>query len=242
MQNHINRLDEAPFSPARLMEIEADVLFTRDENGRLLRVNEPWPDTARAARMLLTLALSGPARCYFREDIPDEIRREAEKLADREKAPQTPSSPPRYQKEYIRVLGGEKAEHGPCYWMPPLPANPSVAFLCPDNAGPLIQNGFRWLAEELPYVAPCAAVIRDGQAVCVCRSVRKSRFAAEAGIETLPDYRGRGYAGLAAAAWAQAVRQTGKTPLYSTSWENLSSQRVAQKLGLGWYGVSFEIW
>lgn len=242
MQNHINRPDEASFSPAHLMEIEADALFTSDENKRLLRVNEPWPDTAKAARMLLTLALGGPARCYFREDIPDEIIRQVEGMADREEAPQTLASPPKYQKEYVRILGGERAEYGPCYWMPQLPVEADIVYLSEKNIQPFIQNGFSWLAGEIPYNAPCAAVIRDKQAVCVCRSVRISRWAAEAGIETLPDYRGRGYAGQAAAAWAKAVRQLGKIPLYSTSWDNLASQRVAQKLGLRWYGIGCEIW
>ncbi len=242
MRNQRKSLDETDLSPTRLMEIEADVLFTSDKNGRLLRVNEPWPDTARAARMLLTRPLDGPARCYFREDLPDGLIRKIEKIIVREEAPQTLTSPPSYQKEYVRLLGGEKVEYGPCYWMPDLLVEADVVFLSEQNVRPFIQNGFSWLAEEISYVAPCAAVIRDKQAVCICRSVRKSRWASEAGLETLSEHRGRGYAGLAAAAWAQAVRQTGRIPLYSTSWDNLASQRVAQKLGLRWYGVSCEIW
>ncbi len=242
MLNQIKSLGETDLSSVQLMEIEADVLFTSDENGRLLRVNEPWPDSARAARMLLTLPQNGPARCYFREDLPDELIREIEKIAGREEPAQTLTSPPNYQKEYVRLLGGGKVEYGPCYWMPDLPVEADIVFLSEQNVRSFIQNGFSWLAEELPYSAPCAAVIRDGQAVCICRSVRKSRQATEAGVETLPDHRGRGYAGQAAAAWAQAVRQSGRIPLYSTSWDNLASQRVAQKLGLRWYGVSCEIW
>ncbi|MGH2617528.1 MAG: GNAT family N-acetyltransferase, partial [Thermomicrobiales bacterium] len=41
--------------------------------------------------------------------------------------------------------------------------------------------------------------------------------------------------------WAQAVRQEGRIPLYSTSWENLASQAVARKLGLVLYGVDLDI-
>ena len=161
MLNQIKSLGETDLSSVQLMEIEADVLFTSDENGRLLRVNEPWPDSARAARMLLTLPQNGPARCYFREDLPDELIREIEKIAGREEPAQTLTSPPNYQKEYVRLLGGGKVEYGPCYWMPDLPVEADIVFLSEQNVRSFIQNGFSWLAEDLPYSAPSAAVIAE---------------------------------------------------------------------------------
>jgi RimJ/RimL family protein N-acetyltransferase len=54
----------------------------------------------------------------------------------------------------------------------------------------------------------------------------------EAGVETHPAFRGRGHAVAVTAAWAQAVRALGMFSLYSTSWHNRPSQRVAAKLGL----------
>ena len=70
-----------------------------------------------------------------------------------------------------------------------------------------------------------------------CCSVRISPQADEAGVETLEDYRGRGYATNVVAGWAIAVRELGRIPLYSTSWDNVVSQSVAKKLGLILYGV-----
>jgi hypothetical protein len=41
--------------------------------------------------------------------------------------------------------------------------------------------------------------------------------------------------------WARAVRAQGATPFYSTSWDNLASQRVADRLGFLPVGVDFHI-
>ena len=116
-----------------------------------------------------------------------------------------------------------------------------VVFLNQENIQSFLPDAFSWLAQEISYVLPCAAVIQNGQAVTICRSVRISNEAAEAGLETLSVYRGRGYAGLAVMAWARAVRKEGRMPLYSTSWDNIASQQVAKKLGLRWYGVNFSV-
>ena len=116
-----------------------------------------------------------------------------------------------------------------------------VVFLNQENIQSFLPDAFSWLAQEISDVLPCAAVIQNGQAVTICRSVRISNEAAEAGLETLSVYRGRGYAGLAVMAWARAVRKEGRMPLYSTSWDNIASQQVAKKLGLRWYGVNFSV-
>jgi predicted GNAT family acetyltransferase len=56
--------------------------------------------------------------------------------------------------------------------------------------------------------------------------------AAEAGVETREQYRGRGYGSIAVVAWAAAVRQGGRMPLYSAEWENIASRALASRIGL----------
>jgi predicted GNAT family acetyltransferase len=71
--------------------------------------------------------------------------------------------------------------------------------------------------------------------------VRRTARAHEAGVETHPAFRGRGFAVRAVAAWARAVRATGVLPLYSTSWENHGSRGVARRLGLVQLGSDLHV-
>ena len=84
-------------------------------------------------------------------------------------------------------------------------------------------------------------VLHDGKTVSVCCSVRMTPQAHEAGVETHPAFRGRGYAARAVAAWAKTVYEMARVPLYSTSWENEPSRTLAKKLGLIQYGVDLHI-
>ena len=100
-----------------------------------------------------------------------------------------------------------------------------------------LRGPFAWIAEEYTERQPVAAVLQEGEAVAVCCSSGNAPMAAEAGLRTLEAYQRRGYAAAVVAAWAAAVRASGRLPLYSTSWDNLASQGVARKLGLVLYGA-----
>jgi predicted GNAT family acetyltransferase len=76
------------------------------------------------------------------------------------------------------------------------------------------------------------AYLCDERPVSICFSARVSESAAEAGVETAAEFRGRGLAGLVTSDWAAAIRSSGRTPIYSTSWNNSASLAVARKLGL----------
>jgi predicted GNAT family acetyltransferase len=79
--------------------------------------------------------------------------------------------------------------------------------------------------------------VSDGEVVSICHCARLSERGAEAGVWTDEDHRGRGLAAAVTAAWASLLEGSGRVLFYSTSAENVSSQRVAARLGLreiGW--------
>jgi len=81
----------------------------------------------------------------------------------------------------------------------------------------------------------------DGHAVSIGTSVRLTRVAHQDGVDTCRAYRGRGFAPRVVTAWAQAVRDIGRIPLYSTSWQNEASRAVARKLHLICFGSDVHI-
>jgi len=227
-----------------LLDAHARALFTHDARSRLLAVNEPGGVGAPAARLLLCRART----CNlwrFRADLPGALVGELEALCAGEPVGAEFGRAPRYADEYARLLGAHapvrESEAGPAYYFEEC-AEPSgrLLTLTESDAG-LLRGGFEDFADELPTWQPFVALVENGRAVSVCRSVRITGAAHEAGVETLPEFRGRGHAKDVTARWARIVRDMGALPTYSTSWENASSQAVARKLGLTMYAADFQI-
>lgn len=128
---------------------------------------------------------------------------------------------------------------GPAYHFGPDPqAVPGTVHITEANARALERYLGEWLV-DVEAGLPMTALLVDGNAVSLCCSAAVSHRAHEAGVETHPEFRGRGYAGQVTAAWARLVSSQGRYPLYSTSWENTASQVVAKKLDLVQYGSTF---
>jgi RimJ/RimL family protein N-acetyltransferase len=83
--------------------------------------------------------------------------------------------------------------------------------------------------------------LASGHSASICESAAKSDHVVEAGLNTDASYRGLGYGPRVVRGWAQAVRRSNRLPLYSTSWDNSASRRVAQKLGAQCYGENFHL-
>lgn len=226
-----------------LMDIHVRALFTHDARSRLLSINEPGGG-APAPRLFLGRTRAGNL-WRFRADLPETLVEKLGALCAGEPAGVESEGAPRHSEAYLRLLGShapvQKMWAGPAYHFVeyPEPSRPLLA-VTEANAGSL-RGGFEELAAELPARPPFVALAVEGRAVSVCRSVRMTAAAHEAGVETLPDFRGRGYARDVAAGWARLVRSLGAAPLYSTSWENAASRAVAKKLRLLAYGADFHI-
>lgn len=222
------------------MDVRLRVLFTHDADGRMLLVNEP-DGGGPAPWFFLGRTREGNV-WRFRADLPQSVVRKLEEVCREEPVVEDLSRPPRYFAEYARLLEPVRdVWMGPAYRFTddPEPSRPAIS-VNEENAE-MLRGGFEKLIDELPAWQPFLVIAEGGRAVSVCRSVRLTADAHEAGIETLPEFRGRGYAPDVVAGWANAVRSLGAIPLYSTSWDNDASQAVAKKLRLVLYGADFHI-
>ncbi|MDE0689053.1 MAG: GNAT family N-acetyltransferase [Candidatus Poribacteria bacterium] len=235
---------EKHVSDAELMKMQVEALFTQDENGHLQRINEPDGDTKPAPRFFFGYTNAGSI-CRFRHDLPDDVIAQLKEVAAAEPLSTNSQKIPRNRRQFEDILQSHAPiEHvwiGPAYRFPKdiIPPTNIVQLSC-KNSG-LLKGDFAEMVSELNSFQPYSAVIEDSQTVSICRSVRVSSRAHEAGVDTLVGYRRRGYATTVVAAWALAVRALNRIPLYSTSWDNLASQGVARRLGLVQYGVDYHV-
>ena len=225
-------------SDLALIDLQAVALYTHDARGRIVRINEP--DGERAPRLFLGRTRAGNL-WRFRNDLPDDLVAALDRRLAREPIAADLSQPPACYDDLYDLLQSQAPVAaiwaGPAWRFPDEIAVPTgVVAITPANSD-LLRAHFPWAAREIAALLPCYAVVQGGAAVSICRSVRLTPDAAEAGVDTVAAYRGRGYATAVAAAWAIAVRASGRIPLYSTSWDNLASRRVAQHLGLVLYGA-----
>jgi RimJ/RimL family protein N-acetyltransferase len=224
-----------------LIRCHVEALFTHDASGDLLSVNEP--SGARAPRFFAGVTCDG-VLLRFRKDVSASIRRALEALAIAERLHEHPLDEPIDAARYAAILAAaapvERSETGPAYAFPLTLAESTAVAMDEMNAmllDPLMPD---WLP-DVRLSQPMFASVVDGRAVSICASVRQTTESYEAGVETARPYRGQGHAGPAVIAWARAVRELEREPLYSTSWQNEPSRALARKLGLMQFGNDLHI-
>jgi GNAT superfamily N-acetyltransferase len=245
-----NKLSQSKTGPATrisdldYMALQVSVLYRLDWAGRLRCVNEPHEPPAPCFFM-------GRTRhgnlWRFRADLPNTLCRELDSLCAAEPVTTDFSKPPANAGAIKAVLSSAapvNAEYrGPAFWIPPGHSIPTHVVLINETNQHLLASGF---PDLLPLSTAhlggaVAAALVAGAAVAVCHTARITGGAAEAGVETLPAYRGQGHAGAVVVAWAAEVRQSGRVPLYSTWWKNHASQAVARKLDMVFYGEDWSL-
>jgi len=223
--------------------------FVLDEHGRIVSTREPGAN--RGPLVAVSKSLEACALAV-RADIPPALANEIDLIAELETPPLDLQQGPTKSHRYIALLisrippnqaSVRKAieSDGPAFEFPDKIFQPSGVVVIEDEQ--LLNRNFSgWVPGEIEAGrAPVMAIVEHGYPVSVCFCARRSDTAAEAGVETAEAYRGRGYASRVTAAWALAVRNSGRIPLYSTTWSNKASLAVARKLNLAMYANSWAL-
>jgi hypothetical protein len=225
-----------------LMRLHVEALFTHDERGDLVVVNEPG---GRAApRLFIGLTLEGTV-LRFRHDVADDLRTELKAEYDhaqphmRDLASRAAQS--RYEAVLVRSGSVERTWAGPAFCFPEVASSTVRAVAVTEHNADVLRPLLEEWIPDVELWQPMTAMSVSGVAVAVCGSVRRTAAAHEAGVETASQYRRAGYASQAVSAWAAAVRDIGRVPLYSTSWHNEASLALARRLCLRSFGSDLHI-
>jgi GNAT superfamily N-acetyltransferase len=224
-------------------------LYLTDSAQRLVSINQ-W-NGGEVPRFHLGLTVAGNA-WRFRADLPTALTSALTRLCKREPAPRDLRQTPLYANDYVRLLRAHMPRipitrrwHGPAFVVPsnpdPIPSGPiQIVAITRSNATLLSPLMADWLP-DVPHRSPIIAALGGNAAVAICASVSITPGAHAAGVETVPAFRGRGLARRVVAAWAREVRRLGALPHYSTSWDDMASQRVAAAVGAAIYAADFHL-
>jgi hypothetical protein len=218
--------------------LELATAFLFDERGRIVSTREPC-----AARGPQFIIIRSAAECAWaiRDDVPSEVAEKLAALAAGEPPSRDLRAAPVHAAAYLALSGGQPGFHGPAFQFPgTLPVTHGVVQIDDERC---LQRHFRgWEPGEIAAGrAPVMGVMEGGDAVSICFCARRSEYAAAAGLETAEAFRGRGLGARVTAAWAAAIRATGRVPLYSAAWTNAPSLAVTRKLGLIAYASEWSV-
>jgi hypothetical protein len=229
--------------------LHLETAFILNDEGRIVSTREPGP-----SRGPLFSIVRSATRCDWavRADVPSDLAGKLDRLAREEPPALDLRDPPVHADRYLSLVGARvesghevpaktRQSDGPAFTFPEALSPSADVMLVEDER--LLERNFRgWVAGEIAAGRlPVWAIVEDGHPVSVCFCARRSDRAAEAGLETAEAFRGRGFGPRVTAAWAVAVRATGRVPLYSTAWTNDASLSVARKLGLVAYASTWSL-
>ncbi len=146
----------------------------------------------------------------------------------------------------LQRVYGQKPAHGVKFYLDqPKAASNAITLTAADLAAYLAFfkennpgcNEIGWVSDyfdEMVKEGLCCGVMQGSKLVS-CTDAPLMPYLAdqvqEIGINTLPAYRGRGYATQAAAGMCQNILSGGKTPIWSAMAQNTTSIQVARKVG-----------
>ena len=222
------------------MQRHVEALFVHAGRSRLVSIND---DTGRAAPRFFLGRTEQGNLWRFRHDLSPELCHKLETLCKTE--PITITNRPKHEAAYEQILAEQASIKriwaGPAYWFPNRVVPTIETVRMTEQNAHLLQDELREWIPDIVTQQPFMATVVNGRATAVCASVRITEAAHEAGVETDIAHRRKGYAVSVVSGWANEVEQMGALPMYSTSFDNHASQKVAARLGLAQYGVDFHI-
>lgn len=228
-----------------LMELQAETLFVQNGRKQLISINEPVPHEQAPAPLLFIGTTNEGNICRFRHDLPAYLSHSLETVIKNGAGNLLADNFTLFNQVTEQLLANgyhiEQCWIGPAYHFPAATLTTDTAIAINASNADTLQKHFPYTFANLKWLQPCAAIIVEGNAVSICRTVRRSPQAAEAGADTIPTMQQRGYGAKVVAKWAWLAQRMGIRPLYSTASSNIASQKLAAKLGLLYYGFDFHL-
>jgi hypothetical protein len=238
-----------------LLEINAAASFVLTPSGRLLRQNDP--DHSPAPLMHLSGCEAGNIARY-RADVDDELVEAIDALVAREPPFDQLGAVPRYLDKYRELLSIDtpiadrafgqihvlphdlKFEHNAQLVLQGTSAGDTLFATLTQHGLPraMVEAGF---ADISHFWEPWCVAMQGDEIASIAFAARLGANGADIGVTTMPAFRGRGYAAAVTACWASLPQLRYRKLFYSTTRDNLSSQRVIARLGLPFIGVSVRL-
>jgi hypothetical protein len=215
-----------------LLQLELETLWITDNDGRMVRARTSEDRSAPALTAVrggsrLVWAAGRSVTAPVLDEIAQVLGSEpSETLAGTGWRPAT--------RDRILAVLGEHAsgreERGPSFVLTETP-DLATGIDCWTSAHVDVDDLRGLMREEdrRSLVPPWAVVVAEGSVAAVCETARSAPTSVEAGVWTYEPFRRRGFGAAAVAAWSNLVSE--RVVFYSTTFDNVASQRIAHSLG-----------
>ncbi len=242
-------------SAARLLALDASTLFTLSDTGRILRENDP--DQSPGPTVFFAGCSDGN-QIYVHQRVDNDVTTRALKLLAEEPLWLNPDTLPAAMPAVLSLLEsethGKAVERSLIYQLPHRPVVAGdLTFICSGskegawllndlqhNGMPkhLVGAGFVSLHD---FWAPWCVVMDKQTIAALAFAARLGAQGAEVGVYTFPGWRSQGFAAAVTAKWSSLPDLAGLELFYSSSRENRSSRKVAERLGLQCFAAGLRI-
>jgi hypothetical protein len=215
-----------------LLQLELETLWITDNDGRMVRART---SEDRPAPTLTVVRGDSQLVWAAGRSVTAPVLDEIAQVLDGERS-ETPAGNgwrPAASDRLLAVLGKHasgREERGPSFVLTETPERVS-GIDCWTSARIDVDDLRGLMREEdrCSLVAPWAVAVADGSVAAVCETARSAPTSVEAGVWTYEPFRRRGFGAAAVATWSSLVNE--RIVFYSTTFDNVASQRIAQSLG-----------